>query len=33
MEKNPEQRKNVTIGASMDDINMDKLIDLVEMSN
>jgi hypothetical protein len=33
MEKNPDKRKNVTIGPSMDDVNMDKLIDLVEMSN
>jgi hypothetical protein len=33
MEKDPEKRKNVTLGKSMNDIDMDKLTDLVEMSN
>jgi hypothetical protein len=33
MEKDPEKRKNVNLGKSMNDIDMDKLTDLVEMSN
>jgi hypothetical protein len=33
LEKNYEKRKNITLGASMNDVDMDKLIDLVEMSN
>ena len=33
LEENARKRKNVIIGKSMDDVEMDKLIDLVEMSD
>ena len=32
-EQNPDKRKNVKLGESMNDVDMDKLIDLIEMSD
>jgi hypothetical protein len=33
IEKDADKRKNVLLGKSLNDVDMDKIIDLIEMSN